>query len=259
MRAEVTLPLATLYGFLLVLARVAGALVFVPLPGVNKGPQPARVMLALGFTVVLFPQWPKVEAIPLMGQLAGWLVLEAALGSLIGLAVSFLTEAFLMAAQVVGLPAGYAYASMVDPQTQADSGVLLVFAQLTAGMLFFALGLDREILRIFARSMETYPPGSLVLSPRAGEMVIRLGSGIFSTGLRLAMPALALLTLVDIALALLGRLNAQLQLLILSFPVKMMAAIGILAWIAVLFPRVYGSYGSETLGAVRVLIENGGY
>ena len=50
MRAEFTLPLATLYGFLLVLTRIAAAMIFVPLPGVQEhdafardAPRPARV------------------------------------------------------------------------------------------------------------------------------------------------------------------------------------------------------------------------
>ena len=38
MHAELNLPLATMWGFLAVLARVAGALVFVPLPGFRNAP-----------------------------------------------------------------------------------------------------------------------------------------------------------------------------------------------------------------------------
>lgn len=257
MQAEVGVPLPVLYGFLFVLARVGGALVFVPVPGLKQGPEPARIVLTLAFAVALAPFWPMIE-VPLgIGRLAGWLVMEAALGVLIGLAVSFVTEAFVVAAQVVGLPAGYAYASMVDPQTQADSGVLLVLAQLTAGMLFFALGLDREVLRIFVRSLETYPPGAFVISRPAAEAVLQLGAGVFTTALRLAMPALALLLLIDVAIALLGRLHAQLQLLILGFPVKMMAAIGVLAWISVVFPRIYGEFGGQALGVVWRVIGQG--
>ena len=48
--------------------------------------------------------------------------------------------------------------------------------------------------------------------------------------MRLALPVVALLMLVDLALALLGRLNAQLQLLTLAFPAKMLAALLLLAW-----------------------------
>ena len=256
MRTELTLSVATLYGFFLVLARVTAALTFVPLPGVRQGPSAARVAMGLALTALLFPQWPSVPGQLSMGRLLGWLVLDAGLGILIGLGVGFVTEAFQIAAQAVGLEAGFAYAYMVDPQTQADSGVLLVFAQLAAGLIFFALGLDREVVRIFARSVETYPPGASLPSAPAVDAILRLGTGMFSTGLRLALPALALLTLMDLALALLGRLNAQLQLLTLSFPVKLLAAVAVLAWLVPLFPRVLGGYGWQVFRGLRAVIEN---
>jgi flagellar biosynthesis protein FliR len=141
-----------------------------------------------------------------------------------------------------------------DPNTQADSGILLIMVQLVAGLLFLALGLDREIIRIFAGSLESHPPGTILQARPALEILTRLGSSMFRTALRLAMPALALLTLVDLALALLGRLNAQLQLLTLAFPAKMLAATGLLAWIAVLFPAVFRGSAREMLDAARLLV-----
>jgi hypothetical protein len=41
--------------------------------------------------------------------------------------------------------------------------------------------------------------------------------------------------MVDISIALLGRINAQLQLLTIAFPVKMVVGLGLLAWLSVLF------------------------
>ncbi|MFB3776037.1 MAG: flagellar biosynthetic protein FliR [Bryobacteraceae bacterium] len=255
MHAEMVLLMSTLYGFLLVLTRVGSALIFVPLPGVRQGPEAARVILALSLTIALFPQWPPVDSEPSLGMLAGWIVSEAALGILFGLLVGFWAEAMQLAAQAVGLEAGFAYASMVDPQTQADSGVLLVFAQLAAGLLFFSLGLDREVVRIFARSLETFPPGALLAPGPAMEAVLRLGAGMFTTGVRLALPCLALLALVDIALALVGRLNAQLQLLTLAFPLKMLATLVVLAWLLPVFPRVLGPYGGQIMAGMRAVVQ----
>jgi flagellar biosynthesis protein FliQ len=62
--ASLSFPAATLYGFLLVLARVAGALIFVPLPGVKGAPEPVRAALALGFTLACFPAGRQPELIP---------------------------------------------------------------------------------------------------------------------------------------------------------------------------------------------------
>ena len=159
-----------------------------------------------------------------------------------------------MAAQVLGLQAGYGYASTIDPNTQADSGILLVLSQLMAGMMFFALGLDREILRLFARSLDKVPVGTYIFGPSSAESLIRLGSSLFSTGVRLALPVVALLVMVDVALALLGRLNSQLQLLSLAFPVKMLIALLVLSWVAALFPRIMTELaGHAFTSAYRVL------
>ena len=251
MHGNLSLSLATVFGFLLVLVRMGGAFVFLPLPGIKEGPQVARIVLALSVTLAMFPLWPAIDVSDLgVGRLTAWMLAEGAIGVTVGLAVAFVTEAVILAAQIAGLQAGYAYASVIDPNTQADSSVLLVLAQLVAGLLFFSLGLDREIVRIFARSLTAHPPGTFRLSPATTGQILRLGSDMFSTGLRLALPVVALLALVDIALALLGRINAQLQLLSLSFPVKMLTALLLFAWIAVLFPTVFRSHAEAMLGAV---------
>ena len=80
-------------------------------------------------------------------------------------------------------------------------------------MFFFAMGLDREVLRLFARSLGKSRPEPSCSGRSAAESLIRLASSLFSRGLRLALPVVALLVMVDMALALLGRVNAQLQLL----------------------------------------------
>ena len=137
MHGELQLSTATLLGFLVTLARIGGVFVFLPLPGMKSGTEVARVVLSVCVTMALFPQWPKVSAEGSIGLLLVWMISEAALGIGIGLAVAFVTEALLVAAQTLGLQAGYAFASMVDPNTQADSGILVIFAQLAAGLLFF--------------------------------------------------------------------------------------------------------------------------
>src|ERR1700733_10305224 len=111
MHAEVTFQLATIYGFLLALARVSGVIVFVPIPGFSAGPDASRVVLALALTFALFPAWPAlaVQNTPTLavGRLVGSIAEETLLGVTVGLAVSFLLEGVQMAAQSLGLQAGY--------------------------------------------------------------------------------------------------------------------------------------------------------
>jgi flagellar biosynthetic protein FliR len=255
MPGNVTLSAGTLYAFLLVLTRVGGALIFVPLPGFRGAPETTRAALALGFTVSLFGRWPVVDAANVgVATLVGWVLSEAAIGLAVGISVSITLESLMLAAQVLGLQAGYAYASTIDPNSEADSGILLVFAQLMAGMLFFAMGLDREVIRLFSQSLEQIPAGVYLFSRASAEPVIRLGAILFSVGVRLALPVVALLVMVDVALALLGRLNAQLQLLSLAFPAKMLTALVLLSWVSAIFPRVVREISGHAMAAAHRLL-----
>ncbi len=252
---SLTVPVAGLYGFLLVLARVGGALSFVPLPGFSSGPEAARILLALGLTVGLAPLWPAVALPePLAGGIVVAVASEAAFGLTVGLAVSILIESLLVAAQIFGLQAGYSYASTIDPTTQADSNVMVVFSQLAGGLLFFSLGMDRQVPRVFAASLVAHPPGTFFLRASSADAIIGLGSQMLSTGMRLAMPIVVLLALIDISLALLGRIHQQLQLLTLAFPVKMLAALAFLALIFVLLVPVYRAAAERTVAVLYGLL-----
>ena len=59
MHNEFQLSTGTLYAFLLVLARVSGAFVYIPLPGIKAGPEAVRAAFAVSLTLVLFPSWRK--------------------------------------------------------------------------------------------------------------------------------------------------------------------------------------------------------
>jgi flagellar biosynthetic protein FliR len=255
MHTDVGLPISLVVSFLLVLARVSGVLIFVPLPGMRTGFEMIRVIFSVVTTLALFPRWPVLPAEPPgMVQLAGWLVLEAGLGITAGLAIGFVTEAFMLGGQVLSLQAGFSYASMVDPNTQAESGVLPMTAQFLAGMLFFVMGLDRQVMAAFARSLETFPPGTFTITRPIAEQVLHLGNNMFSTAFRLVLPVVGLLVMVDIALALVGRLNGQLQMMMLAFPVKMLTSIAVLAWILVLYPKVFSQSAGDAMGFVGSLL-----
>ena len=255
MHAELTFQLSTVYGFLLALARVSGVIAFVPIPGLSAGPDASRIVLALALTATLFPLWPAPAVDQFAtGRLVGWIVSEAALGMTVGIAVAFLLEGIQMAAQIIGLQAGYSYASTVDPSTQADTNTLQLMAQLFAGCLFFAFGFERQVIQVLAKSFESVPSATYSVTGPAAEALIKLGSGIFSTGLQLAIPVLALLLLIDIAFAVLGRLQTQLQVLSMSFSVKMLVGVAFLASIATFYPAVFGKFGAATFAALQRML-----
>ncbi|MCU0246371.1 MAG: flagellar biosynthetic protein FliR [Bryobacter sp.] len=238
--AGLRLPLPVLYGFLFVLARVAGVFTFFPLPGSRATPDLARLAFTIGATMALSPVWPRVAAPPLAaGALVAGILAEAAFGIVAGLIPLLLGEAFVFAAQLVAQQAGYSYASSIDPNSQADSGVLPVLALLISNLLFFAFGMDRLLLGALFASVERLPPGAFTVGPAAGEIITRMLAASLETAVRLALPVVAFLLLADLTLALLGKVNQQLQLLTVAFPLKMLLALFVFGLLAGSLPRVY--------------------
>jgi flagellar biosynthetic protein FliR len=81
-----------------------------------------------------------------------------------------------------------------------------------------------------------------------------LGSGVFSTGIRLALPVMTLLFLIDLSVGLMGRINSQLQLIALAFPAKMLVALASLSVLVLLIPKLFQQSAGAAFGVLSKLL-----
>jgi flagellar biosynthesis protein FliR len=240
---------------LCVAARVGSAFVFVPMPGFRSAPAMVKAALVAAFTVASFPLLDAAFVPPAsIGGFLALLATEVMIGAGAGAVIGMLNEIFSFAMQSLAMQAGYAYASAIDPNTQADSGVLMVIAQLAAHLLFFTTGVYLWVFRAFATSLERVPPGQLLAGPADAARVIAFGGAMLEFGVRLALPVMGLLLLTDITLALLGRIQPSLQLLTLIFPVKMLGTLFLLAALTPIFPKIYRAAAERALPALAALL-----
>jgi len=256
MPIETSQLLAYVFGFALVATRVTGAFYFVPIPGIDQVSWQAKTLLILAITFSLFALWPTPDPSQrdIFAFLASAMIKEATIGLGLGLIVMLSIECLVFCFHMVGLQAGFTFASTIDPNTQADSPVLEIMGRTVGGLLFFALGLHHAVIRAFAASLQTHPAGSWALGPGIIEPVIRLFQVMFSTGLRLALPVVVSLALVDLALALVGRVNSQLQLLHLAFPIKLLGSLVLMVWIVIAIPSVFNEFATHVLNVLRLAI-----
>jgi flagellar biosynthetic protein FliR len=236
-----------LVGFILTLSRVSGALLLLPLPGLQYVSQQARILLIMGVTFCLIPLWPQVAASDAaLGFWVGILV-ECTIGLMIGLTIAFLFESFQLGAQIISTQAGFGFATTIDPQTQADSNVLQIFTQLTAGLIFFALGIHHQLIRLLSRSFTAFALDNDHARNLSVALILHLGSRMFVDGFKLALPIVILLFLVDQGLAAITRLQAQLQLLTLAFPVKILLSILFLGVVMIRWPGIFQRLAAASL------------
>lgn len=232
--------LSVIASFLLTMTRVGCALFLLPLPGFKDISRVPRIVLVLGITICLAPAWPKID----LNVYGGGQFLMAALGEstaglLLGLAIAFLHEAFQLAAQAVSLQSGFSFASVFDPSSKADSSIFQVLTQFATGLLFFITDVHHHLIRLLGRSFDIYSTQNAVLATASLKTILTLASDMFTAGLKMGIPLVILLLLIELSLALLSRLHAQLQLMTLTFPVKTGLSFLFLALMMARWPILY--------------------
>ncbi|MSV28573.1 MAG: type III secretion protein [Bryobacterales bacterium] len=252
---ELLIPFGVLLNFGLVLCRMAGVLTFLPIPGIKTGFELHRLTLAVLFTVLVLP-WTTTADTPLLsvGDILRTAGSEAALGIGLGLCVALIQEGIQLGTQIIGLQAGFSYASTVDPTSNADSAILQVLLTLGSSLLFLAFGFDTVLFRFLLLGVQTVPPGQWTISTQHVGAVMALFPQLFIDAIRCSLPVVAILLVIDAALALLSRMQPQLQMLSLSFPLKMLASMVFLAYGTPLLPGVVERAALRSLETMQFLM-----
>jgi flagellar biosynthetic protein FliR len=220
----------------LVLVRLSGMVVFAPFFSSNALPVRTKAALVLAMTYLLAPlvaSLPRAQAEIRFTALIG----ELAVGLVYGLSLALLNEMLLFAGQIAGVQFSFSLVNLMDPSSHIETPLLGDLFQLMGTLVLIASGLDRILLASLVRSFRAVPLGTYVLAPVTGLAIVRAAGGVFLAGVELAAPVLAATMLVEIAVALLGKLSPQLPVMSLTVPIKTLTGFVILAGSLALWPR----------------------
>jgi hypothetical protein len=88
-------------------------------------------------------------------------------------------------------------------------------------LMFLALDGHLMVLELLATTFKTLPIGHLRFDPNAWNLIARYGSTIFLTGLLLALPMVATLLIISLAMGILNRVSPQLTVFSVGFPLTL--------------------------------------
>ncbi len=220
----------------LALVRVSGMVFFAPFFSSSALPVRTKAVLVLAMGFLLAPlvaTLPNAHAEIGLAALLG----ELAVGLVYGLTLALLNEMLLFAGQIAGVQFSFSLVNLLDPSTHIETPLLGDLFQLMGTLVVIAAGLDRVLLASLVRSFRAVPLGTYGLAPVTGLAIVRAAGGVFLAGVELAAPILAATMLVEIAVALLGKLSPQLPVMSLTVPIKTMTGFAILGGSLALWPR----------------------
>lgn len=237
----------------LALVRVSGMIVFAPFFSSSALPVRTKAVLVLAIAFLLAP---LVAALPNAHAEIGFAALlgELAVGLVYGLTLALLNEMLLFAGQIAGVQFSFSLVNLLDPSTHIETPLLGDLFQLMGTLVILAAGLDRILLASLIRSFHAVPLGTYGLAPVSGLAIVQAAGGIFLAGVELAAPVIAGTMLVEVAVALLGRLSPQLPVMSLTVPLKTLTGFAILAGSLALWPRFIEARFSGLLDMAERLI-----
>jgi flagellar biosynthesis protein FliR len=215
---------------LLVAVRLAAATVAVPVFGTTRIPAPARVALILALSAVLVVALGVPTAMPdSLLELLIALLAEALIGAAFALGFAAAYGAADLAGRVLDTQVGFGAAAILNPATQTFAPLLGSLFGLLSLAVFLSMDGHLLLVRALSLSLLATPPG--VFGGEFDWPALWRQSGLtFSFGLALAAPLMLVLTLSDIALAVLARSMPQLNVFMLGFAVKVVLGLAGLAY-----------------------------
>ncbi len=205
--------------WVLVLTRVTGLLATFPILGSEQMPMQLRAALGALLATVILPVLPSAPVVPtgipaLMALMAG----ELAIGMLLGTVVAWILEAVAFAGTLMDTQMGFSFVQFLDPSTGQNSSISGALMMQMATLMVFITGLHHQLILALVDSYRVAPMGQGV--PLQVMGLITLIGQLLAKGFQLAFPVLAVLFLLDLILGISGKFMPQLQLLQLSFPLK---------------------------------------
>ncbi len=220
----------------LALVRVSGMVVFAPFFSSTALPLRTKAVFVGAVAYLLAP---TVAALPGARVSIGFSALlgELAIGLVYGLTLTLLNEMLLFAGQIAGLQFSFSLVNLLDPASSIQTPLLGELFQLMGTLVVIGAGLDRIMLASLVRSFRVAPLGQYAMAPATGLAIVRASGGIFLAAVELAAPVLAATMLVEIAVALMGKLSPQLPVMNLTVPLKTLTGFVIMTGSLALWPR----------------------
>lgn len=189
-------------------------------------PHRLKLGLAVLITLIVAPTLPVIAP----GGDPAWLLAQQLLiGFAVGLGLQLIFAAFAIAGDLLGLQMGLSFASFIDPQNANQAPLIGSLIGLLATLVFLALNGHLMMIAGIAETFRTLPVGAQ--SPVAADWkaLALIGEEMFRVGLHIALPVLATMLILNLALGVLARAAPQLNIFAVGFPATILIGLAALA------------------------------
>lgn len=244
--------------FLVVFTRAMGFFIILPLIAGNNIPIMARIWLCLGISLLAFTT--NVITLPEYSEtIMGFgflLVQEFALGLLMGFIVLMFFSMFHFVGQLVDFQMGFSMVSVHDPFMQTQAPITGNFYYLIVTVLFVVTGSLHSVIFVFFESFAVVPFGQadVFSNPDIPHGLMLIIIQYFALGLRIALPVIGTLILVDLVLGILVKAVPQMNVFVVGIPLKVFVGLIVIFLTLPVFQDAFTFVMEDVIGFMMNLL-----
>jgi len=197
---------------------------FTSLPVIAQRSVPVRLRIGLAFLVAFCAQAAIPATAPIeLASSAGFLavVQQVLIGVSLGFAVRIVFTAVEFAGEIIGLQMGLNFAAFFNPMAASEETAMSQFFSVSVSWLFIVMGGHLMLIAAVVKSFAAFPvAGDPFAFLRAVEPQ-RWGAEIFSLGLWIALPLVAMLLFANLVLGIISRVAQQMNIFAIGFPITL--------------------------------------
>lgn len=188
------------------LVRVLAFIAIAPPFANSEVPTSIKVAFGVVITVALAPMLPVPAGVSVGSYEGLWLtLLQVAIGLSLGFCVQLVFSAISGAGELMSIQMGLGFASLLDPQQTESSMLLGRFIGLTALTAFIAGDGHLVLMHALFDSFTALPVSAAPLANPGWQTLAGAGTMVFALAVRIALPIIAIMMVVNLAFAVLSR------------------------------------------------------
>ena len=239
---------------LLPLARISAFVVGAPMIDSKAIPPQAKILISVFLALTVLP---LIELPPAVGWNLGSvivLVQQLIIGFAMALALRVVFGLVAVGGQMIAQQMGLGFAAMQDPQNGVQVPLVSRFYSVLLILLFLSIDGHLVVIEILVDSFTSWPLTAALPPWSVWEQFITWTALIFSGGLRMALPAVIVLLMVNISFGVIARAAPQLNILVVGFPISLM--VGLLMILITLnqVSKLMKQFFSEALLVMRGIV-----
>jgi len=216
--------------YIVVLIRTLGLIGTVPIFEHPSIPSPVKISLSALLALVILPVLPPqaVQGFLLPDTILGWICLvakEMVVGITLGWVASLVVNGVLAAGEFASRDMGLDVAAEFNPDIDSTTTPISHLYLIMMSLLLLALNVHHWFIEALLRTYQVIPINGLSLQPGIHQQLVDLMSWIYVIGVKVAAPVMAIMFLVSAAIGIMSLAAPQVNILLISYPLRM--AVGI--------------------------------